>query len=50
MSEPKRTEPTRSLLQGFAYVPAASTDLRATFARVVAAQKQQQPKQLKRCK
>lgn len=38
MSGPKRTEPTRSLLQGGPYTPAASTDLKATFARIRAEQ------------
>lgn len=32
MSGPRRTEPTRSLLQGGAYTNAASTDIRARFA------------------
>ena len=30
----RRTEPTRSLLQGCTYVSAANTDIRATFRRV----------------
>lgn len=30
----RRTEPTRSLLQGCTYVSAANTDIRATFQRV----------------
>lgn len=30
--EAKRTDPTRSLLQGCPYVSAASTDIRKTFA------------------
>lgn len=30
----RRTEPTRSLLQGCTYVSAANTDIRATFNRV----------------
>lgn len=34
----KRTEPSRHLLAGKPYTPAASTDLRATFARIRADQ------------
>ncbi len=30
----RRTEPTKSLLQGCTYVSAANTDIRATFQRV----------------
>lgn len=32
MSGPRRTEPTRSLLQGGTYTNAAGTDIRARFA------------------
>lgn len=34
MNNAKRTEPTRSLLQGMPYVNAASTDIKARFAAV----------------
>lgn len=34
----KRTEPTRSLLQGMPYVNAASTDIRARFEAMKAEQ------------
>ncbi len=37
-TNPKRIEPTQSLLQGMPYVNAASTDLRASFARIRANQ------------
>lgn len=30
----KRTEPTRSLLQGAKYTPAANTDIRKRFAQM----------------
>lgn len=36
--EDKAMRPTQSLLQGMPYVNAASTDLRATFARIRSAQ------------
>jgi hypothetical protein len=47
MVNPKRTEPTRSLLKGAEYVNAASTDIRARFERIraeQAAKKQQHVK------
>lgn len=34
----KRTEPTRHLYQGAAYVNAAATDIRATFRRILESQ------------
>lgn len=34
----KRTEPTRSLLQGAPYINAASTDIRARFEAIKAAE------------
>jgi hypothetical protein len=34
MIGPKRTEPTRGLLQGGPYTPAIHTDLRALFKRI----------------
>jgi hypothetical protein len=37
--QPKRTEPTRSLLSGMPYVPASKTDIRVTFARYLKQQK-----------
>jgi hypothetical protein len=38
MSEPKRTMPSRTLLQGMAYTNAASTCLRTRFAAIRAEQ------------
>lgn len=38
----KRIEPTRSLLQGMPYTPAASTDLKAKFEAIRRARLQQQ--------
>lgn len=43
MSGPKRTDPTRSLLQGGAYTNAASTDIRARFAAMKQAAQMAQP-------
>jgi len=42
MNEPKRTLPTKSLLEGGPYTPAASTDLRALFDRIRAEQQKKQ--------
>lgn len=42
-SPPRRVEPSVSLLQGFKYVPAANTNLHATFARVREQLKESQP-------
>ncbi len=39
----RRVMPTLSLLQGGEYVPAASTDIRARFAALRAAQQQAKP-------
>lgn len=44
----KRTEPTRSLLQGMPYVNAASTDLRARFAALKAEAKKPSPRLVKK--
>lgn len=38
MNEPKRTEPTKHLYNGGAYVSAAATDIKARFAAIRAEQ------------
>jgi hypothetical protein len=35
----RRTEPSRSLLQGMVYTPSTHTNLRESFARLIAEQK-----------
>lgn len=39
MTQLKKTEPTQSLLKGMPYTPAANTDIRKLFAKVLSQQK-----------
>ncbi len=48
MNEPKRTEPTRSLLQGAPYTNANNTDIRVRFERI--RQQAQPPQKCRRVK
>lgn len=42
----RKTQPTRSLLEGMAYTSADNTDIRRTFARAMLQQAQQEPDSL----